>query len=71
MAEKGSPGERGLSPLSISLPLSNKRCQAHETINLFERGIKGVSIKNQLDENGTLKPDTSYYHFGACIFKGR
>jgi len=38
--------ERRRSPLSYSLPLSYKE-KAMKIINLFGRGIKGVSIDNQ------------------------
>jgi hypothetical protein len=46
MAGEGSKGERGRSPLSYSLPLSNEKFFWVRLVNLFERGTKGVSITN-------------------------
>jgi len=43
MAGEGSKGERGLNPLSNTLPLLNIKKNRGKRINLFERGIKGVS----------------------------
>jgi len=45
MAGEGSSGERGLRPLSYTLPVLNIIEKRAKRINLFERGIKGVSIK--------------------------
>jgi hypothetical protein len=42
MAGEGSLRERGLRPLSNSLPLSNTFKYIIVNIYLFERGIKGV-----------------------------
>jgi hypothetical protein len=45
LAGEGSAGERGRSPLSNSLPLLNNLIKRLFLIKLFERGIKGMSIK--------------------------
>jgi hypothetical protein len=48
MAGEGSLRERGLRPLSKSLPpLKHKKKRVSQKY-LFERGIKGVSTENQL-----------------------
>jgi hypothetical protein len=52
MAGKGSLKERGLRPLSNTLPLSNRLMNDFKPIE-FERGIKGVSILPQPNANGT------------------
>jgi hypothetical protein len=43
LAEEGNKDERGLRPLSNSLPLPNKKFPDNIKILLFGRGIKGVS----------------------------
>jgi hypothetical protein len=43
LAGEGSIGERGLSPLSNFLPLSNRLIFGIVLTHGFERGIKGVS----------------------------
>jgi hypothetical protein len=56
LAGKGSKKERGRSPLSNSLPLSNNEKIKYIANNQFERGIKGVSIMNQTYSNRKLLP---------------
>ena len=46
MAGKGSLEEKGLRPLSNSFPLLNNIKNGAQKTNLFERGSKGVSKRN-------------------------
>jgi hypothetical protein len=47
--------KRGRSPLSFSFPLSHNGFFALDWKKLCERGIKGVNINNQLNENRSFK----------------
>jgi hypothetical protein len=53
MAGEGSSGERAKPPLKFSPPLEQTIIR-EIGINLFERGIKGVSIKNQTYANSAI-----------------
>jgi len=50
VAGEGSSRERGLRPLSYTLPLLNNIENRVKNMNLFERGIKGVSIEKHLNK---------------------
>jgi hypothetical protein len=58
MAGEGSSGERGFRPLSYSVPPLEQISIRVYGLNLFERGIQGVSINEQPDANNTNPTDT-------------
>jgi hypothetical protein len=68
---RGESGREGASPPLESSPPLEQRIMRETEINLFERGIKGVSIVNQPYANSIMKLTLVSTHIILTLFQGK